>query len=202
MSKGKLPILGGKMSDNNSNLITDLNALRLSQDFESTAGVKKILATIPVRKPDRQSWIRVHPDEEMRIETAVLEYKEERATYLVDRPLWGDLRNELIPKVIFIVIDTLGQVSMWPIKMPVADGRIDEWNRSAMRGAIEAQKHWVRIAADQGKGAYDIFCAEIQRPEPQWPDKTLQELLQIAFKDRFIKSMDHPVVLRLLGKSS
>ena len=32
----------------------DLEALRLSQDFSATLGVKKALLTVPVRKPDRQ----------------------------------------------------------------------------------------------------------------------------------------------------
>jgi hypothetical protein len=188
------------MSNDNSNSLPDINSLRLSQDFESIAGLKKILATVPVRKPDRQSWIRVHPDPTMSLQTAILEFKEERSTYLVDRQLWGELPNELTPKIIFTAIDTLGLVFLWPIKMAGPDGRLDEWNQSAMKGALEAQKQWVRIAADQAKGAYDIYYGQIQRPEPHWPDKTFQELLQIAFKDRFIRSMDHPVILRLQGK--
>lgn len=40
----------------------DLTRLRLSQDFGASVGVKKALLTIPVRKPDRQWFIRVNPD--------------------------------------------------------------------------------------------------------------------------------------------
>src|SRR5262249_56358847 len=36
--------------------------LRLSQSFVETAGVKKLLTTVPVRKPSRQDFVRVHPD--------------------------------------------------------------------------------------------------------------------------------------------
>ena len=36
--------------------------LRLSQSFVETAGVKKLLTTIPVRKPSPQDFVRVHPD--------------------------------------------------------------------------------------------------------------------------------------------
>ncbi len=40
----------------------NLERLRLSQDFESKVGVRKRLITVPVRKPNRQAFIRVHPD--------------------------------------------------------------------------------------------------------------------------------------------
>ena len=35
--------------------------LRLSQDFTSQIGGKKALMSVPVRKPDRQWFVRVHP---------------------------------------------------------------------------------------------------------------------------------------------
>ncbi|MCZ6861990.1 MAG: hypothetical protein O7I42_17225, partial [Alphaproteobacteria bacterium] len=34
-------------------------SLRISQDFAAAAGVKQVLATIPVRKPNRQDFVRV-----------------------------------------------------------------------------------------------------------------------------------------------
>jgi hypothetical protein len=40
----------------------DLSAFRLSQDFAADLGVKKLLLKVPVRKPGRQEFFRVHPD--------------------------------------------------------------------------------------------------------------------------------------------
>ena len=40
----------------------DLANLRLDQSFVETAGVKKLLTTVPVRKPNPQDFVRVHPD--------------------------------------------------------------------------------------------------------------------------------------------
>jgi hypothetical protein len=188
------------MSENNSNFLPDLNDLRLSQDFAARVGTKKILAVVPVRKPDRQWWIRVHPDPNMRFETAIFESKEEGATYLVDRSLWDELQPELIPKTIFTAVNTLGLIFLWPIKMPGPDGRLDDWNSSAMKGAVEGQTQWVRVAANKAEGAYNILYASAPKPDPVWPQATFQELLQIAFKDQFIKTMDHPVIRRLQGK--
>lgn len=56
----------------------NLSDLRLSQDFASQAGVKKAILTIPVRKPGRQTFVRVRSGEQWRFQTALLTLKEER----------------------------------------------------------------------------------------------------------------------------
>jgi hypothetical protein len=55
----------------------DPKQLRLSQDFSATLGVKKAILTIPCRRPSKETWVRVHPKEEYRIQTGILELKEE-----------------------------------------------------------------------------------------------------------------------------
>jgi hypothetical protein len=69
----------------------DLGRLRLSQDFLGAAGVKKVLTTVPARKPSKEWFIRVHPDASYHLQTYVIELKEDSEVYLVDRPLWSDL---------------------------------------------------------------------------------------------------------------
>ena len=39
----------------------DLQSLALSQDFNGKLALKKLLRTIPVRKPNPQDFVRVHP---------------------------------------------------------------------------------------------------------------------------------------------
>ena len=36
-------------------------------------------------------------------------------------------------------------------------------------------------------------------PDPEWPTLSFQELLRIAFRDRLIDRLDHPVIKRLRG---
>ena len=68
--------------------------LRLSQDTASEIGVKKQLVAVPVKKPSKERWVRVHPSEEYRIQTAVLELKDEREVYLVLKIFRQKLRHE------------------------------------------------------------------------------------------------------------
>jgi hypothetical protein len=50
-------------------------------------------------------------------------------------------------------------------------------------------------------GAYDVFQATGDLPEPEWPGLPFRELLRVAFRDRFIQSEDHPVLRRLRGEA-
>jgi len=174
--------------------------LRLSQDFAAATGIKKILSTVPVRKPDRQWFVRTHPDDDFQLSTAVLELKEDRETYLVDRSLWNELPGEIIPKILFTAVNRQGVVFLWPIRLPGEDSRIDEWNRTALEGARKARVKWVRIVANMSLGANEIFEATGELPEPEWPDEDFRELLEIAFRNRYIESLDHSVIRRLRGE--
>src|SRR5262245_35539065 len=72
----------------------NLDALRISQDFASAVGVKRLITTVPVKKPSREWFIRTHPDPAYRLQTAVLELKEDREVYLVAPSLWPELASE------------------------------------------------------------------------------------------------------------
>jgi hypothetical protein len=163
-------------------------------------GVKKALITVPVRKPNRQDFIQVHPGEDWRLETAVLELKEDRETYLVEPSLWSELPGEIVPKVLLTAINRQGVVFLWPIRLPGTDGRVDEWSRSAVESAQMATDRWVRVAANMSLGAYEVYEATGDIPEPAWPDAPFAKLLEVAFKDRFIQSIEHPVIRKLRGE--
>jgi hypothetical protein len=180
----------------------DPSALRLSPDFAASMGVRKALLTVPVRKPDKSWFVRVHPDTAYRLQTAVVELKEDRETYLVAPALWSDLATEstFSPRALFTAANRQGVVFLWPIRLPGPDGRVDEWSRSALEAADLATRGWVRVAANLSLGAYDVFQASGQIPEPEWPDVPFSSLLRVAFKERFIDSADHPVLRRLRGE--
>jgi hypothetical protein len=174
--------------------------LRLPQNFHESVGVKKRLTTVPVRNPSKQDFIRVHPVPAYRLETMVLEFKDENETYLVAPELWPELPGELIPKVLFLATNRQKAVFLWPIRLPDQEGKLDDWNRSALEAATAAQTHWVRIMASRSLGAYELYEATSNLPEPEWPELSFREILKIAFKERYIKDFDHPALKRLRGE--
>ena len=174
-------------------------SLRLGQDFAANVGVRKAIISVPVRKPDRQWFVRTHPSEDMRLETAVLELKDDRETYLVSPEMRMELPGEVVPKVLMTSINRQGVLFLWPIRLPGEDGRHDEWNRSALEIARMSSDQWIRVAANMSLGAYDPYLATGDLPEPEWPDMDLRQILKLAFRDRYIDSPEHPVVERLRG---
>ena len=180
--------------------LLDLSALQLPQNFEEAAGIKKILHTVPVRKPNRQEFIRVRPDEAFRLSTLLLEIKEDRECFLVDPSLQAELPGEMVPKILFTTINRQGVTFLWPIRLPGKDGRLDNWNRSAMEAAELAMENWVVVKANMALGAYEVFAATGEIPTPNWPEKSFQELVSIAFKDKFIRDPNHIILQRLRGQ--
>jgi len=179
----------------------DLGNLRLSQSFTETAGVEKLLTTVPVRKPNPQDWVRVHPGSEYRENFPLIELKDEREEYVVAASLVPQLVGEFVSKTLYTTVNRQGVVSLWPVRLPDPDGREMEWHRSAREAAELAMNRWVRCKANRSLGAYEIFQAEACIAEPAWPDLTFQQIIRIAFRDRLITSMDHPVIKRLRGLS-
>lgn len=180
----------------------DPERFRLSQDFAANAGVKKILTKVSCRKPDRQEFIRVRPDEGWRLQTVIFEDRNgiNSEAYLIEPDLLAELAEEIRPVCIFCTVNRQGDLFLWPVKVPGSDGRTNAWNESALAAAQHAESHWIRVVANRHAGMYDIYEATTELPEPQWPDLTFAEILRLCFQDRHIKDRSHPLLRRLRGE--
>jgi hypothetical protein len=174
--------------------------LKCSQDFDEEIGVQKMITTISIRKPGRQDFVRVHPDSDYRLETTILELKEERENYLVLPHLWSALPDEVVRKVLYTTVNRRGTLFFWPVRLPDSTGRLDNWNRSAHKAAELAMSHWTRVKSNREAGQYETFVPTGELPEPEWPELPFNEMLRIAFGDFQIESLDHPVLKRLRGE--
>jgi len=176
-------------------------SLRLSQNFAAAVPTRKLLLTVPVRKPGRQEWIQVHPEESMHIDLAIIEDKDLRETLCVRADLQEELLGEWVAKRLYPTITRQGVPFLWPIRLPGPDGRIDEWNRSAAEIADVARTKWVRVVANPSLGAYEALTPQGEFPPAAWPVLSADELVAIAFKGKIIDRADHPFILRLQGRA-
>jgi hypothetical protein len=179
----------------------DLENLRLSQNFVETAGVKKLLRTVPVRKPNKQDYIRVHPNQQYRDNFPVIDLKDEREIYIPTARVVSALVGELVTVTLFTTVNRQGVTFLWPVRLPDPNGKSNQWWDSARDAAAIAMTRWVRVNSNMSLGAYDLHHAENQKSEPEWPEASFQELIKIAFRDRLIDSLDHPVIRRLRGET-
>jgi hypothetical protein len=186
--------------DSKLNPFADLSALRLDQSYAGSVGVKKLVTAVPVRKPSKQDFVRVHPGENYRHSpAALLELKEERETYFVTPRVAPALVGEWRPASLFTGITRQGTVFVWPCWLPGEDGKVNEWHRSLAEAAEIAMDKWVRVSANMNAGAYDVFAAIGELPDPVWPEESFEDILGVAFRQRFIDSEEHEVISKLRG---
>jgi hypothetical protein len=177
----------------------DLESLRVSQDYADGLGVEQAVTDVPVSKPSKSQWVRTHPDKAYQIETLLLELEEERELYLITPSLHSALITEptVSRRLLITSITKQGRLFLWPIKLPAPDGKSNIWNETAMEAARLASSSWVRIAADMAFGTYRVWEAKAALGDPKWPSLKFEEILKIAFQERRIRGLDHPVVKKL-----
>jgi hypothetical protein len=174
--------------------------LRIGQRFSEGQDVRQVLVSVLVRKPQRQEFVRVHPDPEMSVAVALLELKADRQTFLVDPALAPTLPGEAVSKMLYTAVTSTGTIFLWPVKLPDEQDRLDEWNSVAHQAAELAITKWVRMSANMAAGCYDVLEAKAAFRDAAWPDAPLAKLLEIAFKNKFIGDHDHIVLRRLRGE--
>lgn len=163
--------------------------------------VEKVLTAVPVRRPKRTEFVRVHPD--YVLDTLLLEREGEmdREVYLVAPEMQSLVLPELRRTRLFVTINRRGTLFLWPIKLPRDDN--DSGRRvadTALEGAQQARSLWTKLAWNRDLGGYEVARAKGDLGEPQWPDKSLRDLLEIAFRHYLIDSPDHAVIKELQGE--
>jgi hypothetical protein len=120
--------------------------------------------------------------------------------FLVAAPLVPQLSDDVTPTMFFATITRQDTFLLWPVRLPGADGRQDEWSRTALLAATRARDTWVRVVAKQALGAYEVFEPVGTFGEPTWPELSWNEILQLAFRDHVIEDANHPALQRLRGE--
>lgn len=185
-------------ADVSAKLGIDLKQVKLGQDFSASLGVQKEITTIPVGKPKRHEFIRVHPDLEYRAELGLL--KIDSDYYLLSAAIARSIPEECTYVLLLTAITRQGTLFVWPIRLPGEDGRLDNWNTSAHTAAKLAEMAWVRVVSNCNAGYYEASKVKIEVAEPEWPTLSFEEILTRAFRGRYIDTLEHPVLKRLRGE--
>jgi hypothetical protein len=191
---------------NTSAFFAELENYRLDETETQGLGVgREILTSVPVRRPGRKEFFRCHPDSRTTLALALFVDDGEDGdgeTYLVSKDMRETFGEDVTPTLLQLSMLRNGTIILMPLKIPTVDsGRGRRWRESLMLAADIAKTQWIKITSDRGISGYRVFPALGQISEPKWPgDKTFEEYLEIAFRDRIIKSMDHPVVRKYRGQ--
>ena len=79
----------------------------------------------------------------------------------------------------------------------------NSWNQSAAAACEKGKTVWIQAASRAAEGVenYQIKLAHDPDafPDPKWPSRSLEDLLEITFRNANIDTLDHPAMRRLLG---
>ena len=106
----------------NTTTLSDLKSLRLPANYGATLGVKKLLTNVPVGKPKKTQFFRVHISEDMTFPAMILENKETRESYLVVPEVSEEISEFVRPVVLHAAIDRQNDVLLLPVYLPGESG--------------------------------------------------------------------------------
>lgn len=178
------------------------NRFRISQNYADHLQTRKTAVLVPVKKPDPQEWVYIHPDAGWRDSVGVLEDKANREIYVVEPELLPEISESLIPKLLVAYVSRSGSHALWPIRLPNEAGRQDTYNRSALEIVHRFAGQWIRVLHSESNRCYEVLemAATVEMPEPKWPGGGFAYLFGVAFKGNIIASLEHPLLKTLRGE--
>jgi len=178
---------------------TAISALRLSQDYEGMVEVTRVVTTVSIGKPNRQTFFRVHGDWAAYYPIFAKKQDGERDDlYIVDTKAVPELAPDVAPRLLVPVITRAGGLYIWALRIGTPEKEADRAAKSAYAAMQKAKTSWVRI--NWNGREFECFAAKSKLSEPEWPDITFDQMLELAFHDRIIESQEHPVVKALRGE--
>ena len=192
---------GTESSSKETNLSCD--EFRLPQNYQELGSEDRDLSRIPVGRPNYQLYLRVHPSDDMVIQTVLLYYLDEQEPFLMARELWEEYWEELKPVRLYLAIDQFDSFHFIPVKLPKEDNRGSTWSVSLESTLLKMRTRWGRLISNKKQNSYEPRWPKIadSLEEPDWPNLDLSELIKTAFAERIIESKDHPILKKLDGYS-
>ena len=192
----------------------NLEALRAPQNFQQTGGVQKTtLSVLASSRPPKNKFLRVHPfddthgQEKWCANVLVFSHQFEDdigpENFIV--PSTAEPYEALLDKLALVLIvcgmTRLGAKFLWELKLPTAGNnrRANHWHETRLTCARKATEAWVRPEADMHGGGYNFCVPLAQIEEPDWGQDSFPTLFEIAYRDRIIDSLEHPVCKEYLG---
>jgi hypothetical protein len=171
----------------------------LGQNIETGIPSDKVLIFLPVRKPKKDEWVRIHRS--IRVRAYVYESAEERSWYLISPEVFETLAEFARIVDLSLAITATDVAFIWPVSVPT-ERRPHHAHTESFESAKAAREEWIQTAWTNGHWA--VHRRPKKMPDPIWPKEipTPESMLRFAANTgslELIDSKDHPIIQRLLG---
>jgi len=151
---------------------------------------KRYVSAPEVRPPRKSEDVRVHREW---IWPGVAMVKSGGKLHLVHSGLFVPLTGKMSLYSLRAAISSEDGAFVWAVRLDMP---------TAIEAAEESTKGWCNIAWDLSTRSYKVEAPQEQHEEPTWPFESFEQLLELALSGRTLKSLDDPVVQKILGKKA
>ena len=189
------------MTSNNKKLPFNPSRFAMPSTGAEEFGARKIRSVIPVNKPGKMEWVHLLDDEDFLIPgAALLDLQDGGRVYLVVPEIAAQLDDDVRLFALAPVLTRQDKLFLWPCPIIRPGETPNPWHISHNEAYNAAKSGWIRMKSNRSCGFYDIIEPKSFMPEPDWPDMSFADMLQIAFNDdHIIDRDDHPALRRLKG---
>ena len=189
------------MTSNNKKLPFNPSRFAMPSTGAEEFGTRKIRSVIPVNKPGKMEWVHLLDDEDFLIPgAALLDLQDGGRVYLVVPEIAAQLDDDVRLFALAPVLTRQDKLFLWPCPIIRPGEKPNQWHVTHIAAFDAAKKGWIRMKSNRACGFYDIIEPEKSMLEPDWPDMSFADMLQIAFNDdHIIDRDDHPALRRLKG---
>jgi hypothetical protein len=166
------------------------------EDFANPEAQSSIVAC---QRPPKGLIFTVRPEKNKPFQNRAFYFllqMEGRDPYIV-APAIADAKKEedtVRPVLIVRYVTMAGDEGLWPLKLDRPDGKSNHWNTSALNILeIAASEKWVRIVSLKNHYRHQVSKKTFKEVPPKFSDRPFGDLVNIAFKDRIITSLDHEI---------
>jgi hypothetical protein len=121
---------------------------------------------------------------------------EGRDPYLVAPDIANQKKDEDVIRPVLIVryVTMAGEEGLWPLKLDQPDSKSNRWTTSALNILeLAASGKWVRIVSAKNHYRHQASKRTFEEVPPRFSDRSFDDLINVAFKDRVIVSLDHEI---------
>jgi hypothetical protein len=167
--------------------------------MEEFASTEEGPSTVVCQRPGRGVFFTVRPEttQPWRDRAFYFLLQMEGRDPLIVAPEIAKLKSDedtIRPILLVRYVTMAGEEGLWPVKLDPPDGKSNRWNRSALNILeLAASGKWVRIISAKGEYRYTVSKRTFERTPPRFSDRLFKELVDEAFKDRSVSSLDHEI---------
>lgn len=167
-------------------------------------GVRRVLTHVKVMKPPKSAFFHSHRGQDYQLRCNVIEddISGIKELYLVLPDVAFALPGETRGKLLKLCVTRQGVPFLWAVPQYDADSNrgVNLWTETALQAAKISETKWTRVVPNIAEGAYNIYTSDAQ-DEPDFPAMPMGKLIELAFGEaRIVRTVDHPLVKRLLGR--